>query len=365
VRKLASTRADARFWVIATRIENTCEGPVSFDLWSGEDPWLGLYRSSDGDVGWTPAGLVSHETALLSGEFAVGGFYDLGNPALGQADLGFSNQANFIEIDPAAPAPDRALFANRFAHAAREVEPERPLDNRTLTALNLGWTGRRLARGEALTIAYAMGMATTGMPGEVPRPPEVTDEDWSLWRRYLAGRGDREEIEFAAERVDLALGATRLDLDAVYTLVNPGRAGTGLTIVYPVLVGAARPAPDSVEIDGRRVALVAAGADRVAATFPIEVPPLGIRRFRVRYSQAHRTPEAVYLVTSARRWPAPIGRAVFTVRSGTEIRGLRLSLPAASRRLPGGETLHVVHMQAFRPSGELVLRWQAAGGGAR
>lgn len=362
VTKLASTRQGTRLWILSTRIVNRCERAVHFDFFTGEDPWIGLYRSSDGDVGWTPDGLVRTETAFEEGRFRAGGFYDLGNRALGQkeGEGGFSNQANFIALDPATALPDVVLFANRFAHAPSDIAPDRPLDNKSLSALNLGWTDRTLQPGEGLTIALAMGLAVTAEPGEVPRVPEITDDDWSVWRRFLVERprpAPAELIDFAAERVELDLTDSRLVVDGAYTLVNRGHAAATARIRYPILEGPGRPAPSTVQVDGRTLP-VAVGEDGAAEVeFRVELRPRGIVRFRIRYTQPHSGREAGYMVTSARRWPSPIARAVFVVRHPESMGAVASSFAFGSTVRREGVVEHVIAMRDFRPDEELMLRW--------
>jgi hypothetical protein len=364
VTKVATARRGSRFWIIATRITNRCDRPVRFDLFSGDDPWIGLYRSSDGDVGWSvEEGILRNEAAFGAGRFTAGGLYDLGNRALGQKEGGFSGQANFFAVDPAVPLPDVALLANRFAHSRSEVRPERPLDNKSLTALNLGWTNRVLKKGEGLTVALAMGLARTdpARPDATPRLPRITGADWSVWRRHLAeGRGG-SGIEFAAERVELDLSPTGLRVRGTYWLRNRTDAATTVGIQYPILAGATRPAPDHVEVDGRRVATSRPdGAQHPQARFPVPVSPRALTCFVVTYTQTHSGRRAGYMVTSARRWLAPLTRAVFVVRHPASMGQVTLSLkPDHVLRRDGGRTVEqVVVRQPFAPNRELELSWR-------
>ncbi len=360
VTKIAYTRRGARFWIIATRVANRCYHPVLFDLFTGEDPWLGLYRSSEGDVGWSTEGLIRHETALAAGRFTVGGFYDLGNEQSGEQEGSFSNQANFIALDPASPLPDFAAFANSFAHGDSEIDPGRPLDNKSLTALNLGWTRQELAPGEGLTVALALGLAETGEPGELPVPPEPSDEDWSVWRRHLleGAAGDRRAgLEMVAERVELRLGEQELHVQGTYTVLNRCDSAAATSIRYPVLVDGEHPAPRTIRLDGRALDAEPAGDGRVEVGAPIAIPPRAIRRFRAEYGQKHLLRQATYLVTSARAWPAPISRAVFVIRHPTALGPVSVSLPVSSVHRDGEDTVMVVALRSFRPDRELVLTW--------
>lgn len=362
VTKLAYTRATARWWIIATRITNRCNRPVRFDFFSGDDPWLGLYRSSDGDVGWTPSGLIRNERALPVGAFTSGGIYDLGNRTLGQREGSFSNQANFFGLDPALPLPDLALFANRFAHAASEVDPRRPLNNKTLTALNLGWVDRTLQPGQGLTTAFALGLAETGTPGTIPRLPAISVADWSVWRRHLKedlGSGAAGAIVFAAERVELELTPDALAVTGTYYLRNTGAAAAAMTIAYPILSARDRPAPASISVDGRSVAVrSASGARHPAAHFQVRVPARGLARFVIRYTQRHSRRRAGYLVTSALRWPGPIGRAVFVIRHPSSMGRVKVSYPIARTQRFGKTTELLIVRQPFVPTRELELSWR-------
>lgn len=375
VRKLAYTRAGVRWWILVTRVVNTCDHPIRMDLYTGDDPWIGLYRSAEGDVGWTPDGILEHEASVSP--FIAGGFQDLGSRGRGEAAERFSGQANFFLLDPAQPLPDVALFANRFAHDAREIDPRQLLGvkdgKQTMIALNLGWTHRALPPGDGLTVAYALGLADvdpTGAPGALPRLPVITDADWSLWRSYVEELprprppSAAAPVEFAAEEVRLDLRPGLLTVDATYVLRNPDPGGATLRIAYPVLVTRDQSPPAEVIVDGERLATTAPArsavrAATVEASFPIEVPGRGLRRFHVTYRQALAGRRAAYLVTTARLWPAPIGRAVFVVRHPTALGPVRLDYAArASRRVErDGMVTHTIALHDFRPDREIELRW--------
>ncbi len=359
VTKLAYTRAAARWWIVATRVVNRCKSPVRFDLWSGDDPWVGRYRSAEGDVGWTPAGLHEREADLWP--FTEGGVYDLGSTALGQSQAAFSAQADFLAIDPALPLPDRALLARKFAHDPKEIDPTRVLDATAIIALNLGWTDRTLAPGQGLTVALAMGLSDVGQPGQTPRIPAISAQDWSVWRTWLRESPDgapRRSPAFAAEEVELDLTASRLDVTGTYWLRNDTDTELATEIRYPVLVAPDRPAPRVVVVDGRSLATTAGGtAGTVEVRFPIRVPPLGLARFQCRYQQTHTGHEAAYLVTSANSWPAPIGRAVFRIRHPAALGPVVPSLPPDRIWHAGTQVEQVIVRHKFRPDGEVVLRW--------
>lgn len=360
VTKVASTRADAPWWIIATAVTNTCAHPVHFDFFTGDDPWLGLYRSSDGDVGWTPSGLLERETEIAP--FTEGGIYDQGNRAMGQTPEPFSNQANFFMIDPGTPLPDRAFLANRFAHVRGEIDLQHVLTNDKMIALNLGWTHQTLAPGATLTVALAMGLAKTGAPGQVPSVPTLRDEDWSVWRRWLPGQRAKHPLEFVAEEVELTVEEGRLTVDAVYHFSNAGAASASLGVRYPVYSDAHQLAPTTISVDGRELVVDAepeldAEVSRPSVVFPFALGPHSLSRFAVHYEQKLTSKRAVYLVTTARTWPSPITRAIFRVRRPARLKDARASLPVVSSRRSGDTIEDTLVERDFAPTSELVVTW--------
>jgi hypothetical protein len=359
VRKVASTWADAPFWVIATRITNRCHHPIHFDFFSGDDPWLGLYKSSDGDVGWTPSGRVRSEQHFELGDFTVGGLWDLGNIALGQTEGTFSNQANFFALDPSLPLPDEVNFANGFAHRKSEVEPTKPLDNHTMTALNLGWTRQVLEPTAYKDFVVAFGLAKTDDEAKLPQLPELRDEHFSRWRRLSTPQGGSvgQNAQFSAELVELDVSVDRMHVHGKYHVFNPTSAGAAFTIRFPIHVTRDRPAPESVTVDGRVVPLLVDSPNQISASFSISVPAQALRSFDVRYTQLHKGRRAEYIVTSALSWRRPIDRAVFRIKAAPNLGHVRTSYPARiGRGEAGGEILTIVR-QPFIPDRELVVEW--------
>jgi len=357
VRKTAYAKEGWNAWIIATQVTNPCDHPVRFHFHSGDDPWLGRYASSDGDVGYTQDGIVRKERSFVAGAFTAGGLYDLGNSELGQNATGFSNQANYFALDPALPLPDFTAIANRFAHTAADVHSDQPLDNKTMTALNMGWRDLALAPGESFQVAMALGLAETAAPGSLPRVPPLGDEAWSRWRRQHPAHAAEDEPRFAAERVRMDVEDDAVTLDADYVVENTSKTPLGIGILYPILVAADRPAPKEVMVDGKPLPVEDDGPGRVRVGFSLSLPEQSIKTFHVRYQQPVRGNQAVYLVTSALTWRHPIDRAVFEVRYPSHFKGVTLSYPVLDRRDLGDYTVLLATLQPFKPNRELVLRW--------
>jgi hypothetical protein len=204
----------------------------------------------------------------------------------------------------------------------------------------------------------ALGLANTGAPGTIPHLPTMGDEAWSRWRAHLPPHPETHGIHFAAERVELNVSDDAVTVDANYVLANPSMASVGIRIAYPILVARDRPAPDTVWVDGQTLPLVPGDQGQVQAEFPLSIPPQAIRSFHVRYAQPALGNQAVYLVTSALRWPYPIDRDVFVIKYPARFRGATLSYPTVHRETADEETTLVATMQPFRPDREVVLRWK-------
>ncbi|MBW1880509.1 MAG: hypothetical protein JRJ84_19305 [Deltaproteobacteria bacterium] len=155
--------------------------------------------------------------------------------------------------------------------------------------------------------------------------------------------------------MDLELAADRLQVEGHYVIENPGSAATSVAIHFPVSVDADRPAPTTMEVDGRTLTPSVEGGTASVA-FPIEVPPKSIRRFTVQYAQPHRGRVAEYVVTSARTWPTPIGSAVFTVRHDPALGEVEVSLPTEVT-IQADQVVHVAVLADFSPAEELRITW--------
>ena len=179
VERFAFVRAGDPYLVLAVLLTN--EGPtdVHFRYWYGDEPWLGDYGSSQGNVGWTAEGLILHESWVDTGRTPFVGYFDYGNEAIG-APHTFSNMANFLEWHPTT-RPNWAYFSNVLAHPP-EVGPAVPLHG-TERAITLEWGPGVLASQETAYVILAIGLALPGPEG-FPEKPRVSFE---LMSRSLFG----------------------------------------------------------------------------------------------------------------------------------------------------------------------------------
>jgi hypothetical protein len=159
-------RAGDRHFVLVNRVTNTGRTPADYSYVYGDEPWLGKYGTSAGDVGWLDGRLVTREESVSGSEYRYAGLVDYGNDLVGEGHT-FTGTANFIEwLGDERPA--RVFFSNKSGDAAGE--------NRPLTGdsrfIGLDYGARLLQPGRSHTYVLAVGMAVkdarTGFPVKPP-----------------------------------------------------------------------------------------------------------------------------------------------------------------------------------------------------
>jgi hypothetical protein len=157
ITRFAYFRAGAPFFKLGMRVENATERPVRFSYTYGDEPWVGHYGSSDGNIGFLPGKLVRAESAFD----LTGGFAGILDEATGLAA--------FLAWPPGS-RPDLGYFANDVG-----FHPERvgtPLTSNSVF-IGLDWISRALAPGEGTSILLSIGMARAPGPRAVPALPPL------------------------------------------------------------------------------------------------------------------------------------------------------------------------------------------------
>lgn len=364
VTKLVRWGRDEAYLSIATIVRNVCEDPILFDLWTGDDPWLGRYLSAEGDIGWWNGGLVRLETSVEPVSFVAGGIYDLGNSVAGDEPGSFSNTADFLMPSPRGPHPDRVLFAGAFAHDKAELVPGLPLDGKQMVAINLGWLDVGLAPGEEWSVVYALGRADTGSVGTLPAAPDIAPEAWTFheaarkaYRPIAAAprasrpRAPARPIVFQSEEVHLTLHPDALAVEGRYRFRNDADAESRAAIRFPFPVDAAHPFPVPVMVDaeGQRSFERAVG-------WSLTLAPREVRDVTVRYLQPLAVRDATYITTSALAWKRPLEHARFVVRWPRSLGNVQVTLPLEYYG-EGDEIVGIYETTDFVPLRDVRLAW--------
>ncbi len=172
-------RAGEPYVLLEIVVANPGTEPVTFRYGYGDDPWLGDYGSSGGNVGWVEGRTVLYEEWVDPTVATFAGYFDYGNEAIG-APHSFTNLANFLEWHPET-RPSAAYFSNSVGSQPADGQPV-PLAGGE-RAITLEWGPGALAPGAATRILLAVGLASPGSSVGLPRKPAV---DWSLAERGMS-----------------------------------------------------------------------------------------------------------------------------------------------------------------------------------
>lgn len=162
--------AGNKYVILATEITNRGTTPAAIQYQYGDEPWVGNFGSSAGDVGW-----MEHELLLAEREVNVQrdtfiGMFDNGNPLAGETHF-FSGIANFIEWDRNT-RPDRAYVSN-FSGGTTHGPRPMPLVSPTNRFIGMQWGPRTLPPGESFSFTIAVGMADNDPKTGMPVKPET------------------------------------------------------------------------------------------------------------------------------------------------------------------------------------------------
>lgn len=350
------------YLLVALHVTNTCAKQQAFDFWTGDDPWIGMYQTSEGDVGWQPGRIIREESLLDASNFQVAGFYDLGNDLTGEKPGTFSNVANFFALDPSSPKPHHASFANRFAHVADEVHEGRPLDNKSLMALNLGWKKVTLKSGDSWRLAYAMGRARTSEPGGVPVPPAIPPAQWRFdeahylaegrsWAGDKVGTKSPAPLHFREETIHVSINPPNMTVDALYVFENRTDASMNMGIFYPLPLAPEHEFPHEVDVRGAGWRKVANGLQWRLAVGPRESSTV-----EVRYTQKSLGNLARYVLTSTSFWNRALEKGNYRVDWPASLPDVKVSYPGNAQERDGRMWLQWQESE-FMPKKDIVVTW--------
>jgi hypothetical protein len=156
-----SFSAGETYFNLEIKITNQGSAPLTYEYDYGDEPWVGFYGTSLGDVGWVKDRLINYEEVVDSKKYNYAGMADTGNRVIDEQPV-YSNLANFIE-----------WFGDErpFVYFANKGIPPSPGTKIPLESnerfIGLEWS-RSLPPGGVTTIMLAIGMAgydqKTGLP---------------------------------------------------------------------------------------------------------------------------------------------------------------------------------------------------------
>jgi hypothetical protein len=166
VEKYFFYEAGDSYFTLVTKVTNAGLRPVSFYYLYGDEPWVGHFGTSEGNVGWLQGKLVKTEDEVDTGANTFAGMLDYGNDLAGEGH-NYTGTANFIEWDKPG-RPDMVYYSNHAGSFTASTSGKVPLCSDTNRFLGLQWGPRLLASKQSFSFTLAVGMANrdsrTGLP---------------------------------------------------------------------------------------------------------------------------------------------------------------------------------------------------------
>jgi hypothetical protein len=158
------------YFILEIKVTNIGNAPAHYNYLYGDEPWVGNYGSSRGNVGWVADGFVKYATTVDATRYSWAGFYDYGNDAAGEEHR-FTGAADFIQ-----------WFGNNrpmvyFSNEEGNVEDENGAKKIPLASdtrfIGLQWNDQRLDPQQSTTYTLAVGMAGHDPLTGFPVKPEI------------------------------------------------------------------------------------------------------------------------------------------------------------------------------------------------
>ncbi len=157
------------YFVLTIKITNTGHAPARYIYVYGDEPWVGNYGTSAGNVGWVKDRLIEYETEVDSSRYSYAGIFDYGNDAIGEGH-DFTMTANFIEWF-GAEKPS-VYFSNDSGVLNDASGLKIPLSSNS-RFIGLEWGPRLLMPQQTVYYTLAVGMAGHDPKTGFPVKPEV------------------------------------------------------------------------------------------------------------------------------------------------------------------------------------------------
>lgn len=170
--RFAFFKAGRHYFTLVIRIVNEGARPAGYFYVYGDEPWVGNYGTSAGNVGWLADRLVHYEQSVDPERYGWGGYFDYGNAAAGESPGSGSGTANFIEWQQGV-RPNLVYFSNRIGAFAEE-RARVPLADPANRVIFLQWGPRYLYPGQSDTLVLVIGMADHDPVSGLPVKPATT-----------------------------------------------------------------------------------------------------------------------------------------------------------------------------------------------
>ncbi len=347
--------AGEQYFIIAAHFRNICKSPVVFDFWTGDDPWIGEYKTSEGDVGWTPHGFIRKETELNGWGLEAIGMVDLGDKSKkNNGNSTFSGVANFMSLPSSQEPPQYAYIANSFAHNTDDIS-DQLLNNKTMTAYNLGWGERRLEPDDVWRVAYALGRAENNSFETTPSTPEISEIDWEFDKKFSdikdnTNSDNVQPVRFVGERIILELDPPYLKVTGDYVFRNSENSSLSISMFYPFPTDSDSSYPDKIDIKGSDYQTSHDGLN-----FHVSIGPYETQKITISYRQKFNGLSSYYILTTTAHWGNQLDWGIYQASWPNDIGEVDISLDNLAESQADGRTYVDTRRINFMPKDEFRL----------
>lgn len=168
--RIADFKAGERFFTLSFRVTNVGTEPSYYFYLYGDEPWLGNYGTSGGNVGWVKDRLIQHVGAVDTRKYAYAGLFDYGNEAIGEGH-NFTMTANFLEWK--SPKAPMVYFSNSTDDFFAPVASGNTPLSGNARFIGVQWGPSFLPPGVSDSYTLAIGMAGRDPKTGLPVKPET------------------------------------------------------------------------------------------------------------------------------------------------------------------------------------------------
>jgi len=161
-------KAGDDFLVLRVEYTNIGKTPIQYNYIYGDEPWVGEFGNSGGDIGWARGKVFKRESYLLPIVDSFAGIWDRGNELVGEEHK-YSGYANFVEW--ISNPPTMVAFSNSLSIG--EFREGRPLDHKDSRVINLFWLSEILNPRYSRSYILALGMAKPDPLSGKPQKPVI------------------------------------------------------------------------------------------------------------------------------------------------------------------------------------------------
>ncbi|MFZ2951014.1 MAG: hypothetical protein WA003_16180 [Desulfuromonadaceae bacterium] len=170
LRRFLHYQAGDSYISLLTTVTNAGNTTARFIYSYGDEPWIGNYGTSIGNIGWYRDGLILHERSVDPVRYSSIGMFDYGNELAGEPHT-FTGTANFIEWG-AGSHPNKVYISNGEEVIENAPNPA-PLSSPGNRILDLIWGPISLAPRQSFSFEIAVGMAANDPVSGMPVKPKT------------------------------------------------------------------------------------------------------------------------------------------------------------------------------------------------